>query len=134
MSEPNGMVSVVSAPFLRRQHKAKKMLKTFERMRTVNGQPIVDLTKDELVHYTGSGWNLWRFVDGVLVERYGNDSDEKEAGLSDWLSSAIADPMNEVYLALASCTQLCDLRRMHAGDVGGLAKAARLVLGDPEDD
>lgn len=92
---------------------------------------VINLTDAEKYIYSGAGWKLARFVDGLLVgffdpadTEYREDmqamADEAFENATAWLANADG----EVWLVMCSCYQLCEPRRITLTDASSLAKMA----------
>jgi len=83
---------------------------------------VINLTADERVLYRGAGWKLARFEQAQLVELFTPmelpmDSDWRAATV-DWIDNA----EGEIWLAMCSCGQLCEPRR-----IGNVAAVATVI-------
>jgi hypothetical protein len=96
----------------------------------------IDLAENEKDLYTGAGWKLARFENGLLAGFFDPGdlpylvdpqaaADQAVEAATAWLANA----SGEVWLVMCSCYQLCEPRRIEWGDVGALAHMAR-VLGE----
>lgn len=94
---------------------------------------VINLTEPEKDLYTGAGWKLARFENGVLASffdpmevAYQADvqamADEALEAATTWLANATG----EVWLVMCSCYQLCEPRRITMGDAAALARMARV--------
>lgn len=96
---------------------------------------VINLTEAERPRYTGAGWKLARFEDGVLagffdpMELPMADTDAEaaeqaaEAAMA-WLANATT--YGDVWLVLCSCGQLCEPRRITLTDASALAHMTRV--------
>lgn len=99
---------------------------------------IINLTDAERDLYHGAGWQLARFVGGVLAEIYDPGehvtwdsepqamADATAAAVMAWLKGA----EGEVWLVMCSCGQLCEPRRITSADPTSLAHALRLLCSE----
>lgn len=86
---------------------------------------VINLTDAERVaHYTGSGWKLARFEEGVLVEMFDPGTldgldDEIETAANQIVRAAanwIKSSAGEFWLVMCSCGQLCEPRQITMDD------------------
>lgn len=94
---------------------------------------VINLTEAEKDIYSGGGWKLARFVDGQLVGLFDPTQveyrEDVQAMADEALENAtawIANAEGEVWLAMCSCYQLCEPRRITLTDASALAKMARV--------
>lgn len=104
-----------------------------DRIEQARACEVINLTDSEKAIYSGAGWKLARFENGMLKEffdpmdmPYYDDSqrmaDEAIEAAAAWLAGACG----ETWLVLCSCYQLCGPRRILITDAAALAHVARV--------
>lgn len=96
--------------------------------------PVINLTEGEKDLYSGSGWKLARFEDGVLAGFFDpQDVPSWQASAQAMASKAVeagqawlANAKGEVWLGMCSGYQLCKPRRISMKDASSLAHMARI--------
>lgn len=113
------------------------MSKVAARIEQAPACQVINLTDFEKQIYTGAGWKIARFEDGVLVGFFDpadvpdvvdSAQEAAEAAMNNaiaWLANA----QGETWLVMCSCCQLCEPRRVSMDDAASIAHMAR-VLGD----
>lgn len=94
---------------------------------------IINLDEEERGIYTGAGWKLARFVDGRLRGFFDPMNIPSEPDVQRMADAAVeaaitwlANAEGEVWLAMCSCGQLCEPRRVTFTDAAALARMARV--------
>lgn len=98
--------------------------------------PVINLTPEEKDIYSGAGWKLARFEEGVLAGFFDPQdvswqasaqamADKAIKAAIEWLGSSVQGN-SETWLVMCSGYQLCEPRRVHPGDVSSLAYMARI--------
>ncbi len=104
-----------------------------DRIEQVSTCSVIKLKVQERDLYTGAGWKLARFVDGVLVDffdpqdtEWSSDTqvmiDEANEAALTWLASS----NGETWLVFCSCYTLCEPRRIELDDASALAHMVRI--------
>lgn len=94
---------------------------------------VINLSEAEKDLYTGAGWKLARFENGVLAGFFDPMEVPYQADVQAMAEEALeaatawlANARGEVWLVMCSCYQLCEPRRVTLTDAGALAKMARV--------
>lgn len=92
----------------------------------------IDITDEEASHYTGAGWKLARFENGILQgffdpgnlpycpDRTHAANEAGQAALA-WLAQA----EGEIWIVMCSCYQMCNPRKIDRNNASDLAHMMR---------
>lgn len=108
-------------------------MNVIDRIEQAPAREVINLLESEKNLYTGAGWKLARFEDGMLVGFFDpqdlpyhadpkQQADEAVEAATAWLANA----SGEVWLVMCSCYQLCEPRRIALSDASALAHMARI--------
>lgn len=104
-----------------------------DRIEQARACEVINLTSSEKDIYSGAGWKLARFHDGMLKEffdpmnmPYHDDAQRMADEAIDAAMSWLANADGETWLVLCSCYQLCEPRRILITDAAALAHVARV--------
>ena len=94
---------------------------------------VINLSDVEKDIYSGTGWKLARFADGLLagffdpmgIEHQSNTQAMAEEAV-DAAIAWLANAEGEVWLVMCSCYQLCEPRRIVFTDASAIAHMARI--------
>lgn len=89
---------------------------------------MIALTEREKNLYTGSGWKLASFRDGVLVGFFDLDESTTRLDIEIW----VANIQGEIWLVMCSCYELCEPQPVfdrQGWNAVGLARVARVLEG-----
>lgn len=118
------------------------MFNVAERIKPAPACEVIDLSDAEKQVYSGAGWKLALFKQGILTEffdpmavEYSADTevmiDDALDAATEWIQARL--PQGEVWLVLCSCYQLCAPRRISFSDAS-VAHMARMFGEQLRDD
>ena len=94
-------------------------MQVLNRIEQAKACKVINLSEAEKEIYTGSGWKLARFENGVLVgffdpmdTTYNADLQAMVNNMSENVQAWLANAQGETWLVLCSCYQLCEPRRV----------------------